>query len=239
MYGFFKRVSRVKVWAQRFKRRRECLCMCFFGVCNLSGSNGSSYIMRRCLYVLDQLCFQKAKEASSFPFGWTPLPPFPAPPASGGSQTAHLLCVCVSLKPLITKPQLINTWQQSQRSLLCSLWLLVIILHVYVQCWLLRVSFCSVCDAVVFLKPVFSLSFELMCASAVHIIYTLMCVVVESWWRWCDTLWHCRTSRNPTVFTVWLPGNTGPCWKKPTNRNSHASVPHGCHVALPLPFLRG
>lgn len=40
------------------------------------------------------------------------------PPAKGGIQTAHLLfvcvCVCVfSLEPLITKTQLINTWQQS------------------------------------------------------------------------------------------------------------------------------
>lgn len=90
-------------------------------------------------------------------------------------------------------------------------------------------------------KVSFSLSSELMCAHTIYIVYMLMCVcvcvVVESRWRWCDTLWHCRTSRNPTVFTVWLPGNTGPCWKKPTNRKSHASVPHGCHAALPIPLF--
>ena len=62
-----------------------------------------------------------------------------------------------------------------------------------------------------------------------------VCFVVESWWRWCDTLWHSRTSRNPAVFTVWLPGNTRPCWKKATDRKSRASVQRGHHVA-PLLF---
>lgn len=44
-----------------------------------------------------------------------------------------------------------------------------------------------------------------ICVSSVCV-----CVfVTESGWRWCDTLWHSRTSRNPTVFTVWLPSNIG------------------------------
>lgn len=71
-----------------------------------------------------------------------------------------------------------------------------------------------------------------MCVCTVYIC-ECVCVyfVVESWWRWCDTLWHSRTSRNPAVFTVWLPGNTGPYWKKAADRKSRASMQHGNHVA--------
>lgn len=38
------------------------------------------------------------------------------------------------------------------------------------------------------------------------------------------------------MFTVWLPGNTGPCWKKAADRKSRASVQHGRHVAPPPLF---
>lgn len=36
------------------------------------------------------------------------------------------------------------------------------------------------------------------------------------------------------MFTVWLPGNTGLCWKKATGRKTRANVQQGRHVALPL-----
>ena len=74
-----------------------------------------------------------------------------------------------------------------------------------------------------------------MCMYLCMFVCVCVCFVVESWWRWCDTLWHSRTSRNPAVFTVWLPGNTRPCWKEATDRKSRASMQRGHHVA-PLLF---
>lgn len=35
------------------------------------------------------------------------------------------------------------------------------------------------------------------------------------------------------MFTVWLPGNTGLCWKKATDRKTRASELHRSHVASP------